>query len=246
MSFKDRSRIIFGDANLTRLEDTTICVAGLGGVGAAAAMDLVRCGVGRLAVIDFDAVQESNLNRLYFGYLDTVGLAKTAAFAAYARRVNPAIKVIEYSGLLRGAQIGDILPADCDYYLDCIDTLNSKVNLIGELVRHHYPFTSSMGTAGRLRPERLQVGSLWQVHHCSLAAKVRSRLRRLGIGEADAITCVWSDEPAVAPAAPEDGSIPGTIAGLGRVRAVQGSAPFVPQAAGHILASLAVRAMLES
>ena len=56
---------------------------------------------------------------------------------------------------------------------------------------------------------------------------------------------VWSDEPAAPPLppdSPEAAKAPG--APPGRVRAVQGSAPFVPQAAGHLAASWAVRRIL--
>jgi tRNA A37 threonylcarbamoyladenosine dehydratase len=99
---------------------------------------------------------------------------------------------------------------------------------------------------------------LWDTHDCPLSSLVRKRLRRLGFGSGkkaldikntgDIIVaefnCVWSDEPAVPPAMPADGSIPGETVNGERVRAVQGSGPFVPQAAGHILASLAVRHVL--
>jgi len=148
--------------------------------------------------------------------------------------------------IVRGAGAAGSVPEGCDFYLDCIDTLNPKVNLMAELARRGLPFVSSMGTAGRLAPERLKVGSLWDTHDCPLSSSVRKRLRRLGFGDnsvAD-FTCVWSDEPAVPPAMPADGSIPGDTVNGARVRAVQGSGPFVPQAAGHILASLAVRRIL--
>ncbi|MBU0955958.1 MAG: ThiF family adenylyltransferase [Spirochaetes bacterium] len=244
MSYNDRSRIIFGDTVINTLQHSHICIAGLGGVGAAAAMDLVRSGVGQLTVIDFDTIQESNLNRLYFGYADTVGRPKTEVFTEFAKRINPDIVIHQCGHIMHGDAISAILPEGCDFYLDCIDTLNPKVNLIAELLKRSCRFCSSMGTAGRLEAERLKVGTLWQVHHCTLAAKVRGRLRKLGYSEQHTIPCVWSDEPATAPALPPDGSIPGTIVNNARVRAVQGSAPFVPQAAGHILASLAVRALI--
>ncbi|OHD75898.1 MAG: hypothetical protein A3J97_15410 [Spirochaetes bacterium RIFOXYC1_FULL_54_7] len=256
MPFDDRTRILLGDANADRLATARICVFGLGGVGAAAAMDLVRVGVGQLVAIDFDEVQESNLNRLYFGYQAAIGLAKTDAFTKAALQINPGIRIEKLDSLVRGAEVAQRIPAGCDYYLDCIDTLNPKVNLIAELLRRGLPFASSMGTAGRLAPERLKVGTLWDSAGCPLAQKVRQRLKRLGFGPplgkaerqaawlASAVLCVWSDEPPVAPALPADGSLPGQVVGGERVRAVQGSAPFVPQAAGHLLASLAVRAIL--
>ncbi len=255
MPFNDRTKLLLGEADAELLTRARVCVFGLGGVGATAAMDLVRAGVGHLVVIDFDIITESNLNRLYFGYSDGVGQPKVEVFAEYARRINPAVDIVAIGSIVRGAGAAGSIPAGCDFYLDCIDTLNPKVNLLAELARQGLPFVSSMGTAGRLAPERLKVGSLWDTHDCPLSSSVRKRLRRLGFGSGKAVQdaattgdiiisdfkCVWSDEPAVPPAMPADGSIPGDTVNGERVRAVQGSGPFVPQAAGHILASLAVR-----
>ena len=246
MPFDDRTRILLGDSNADALAASSVCVFGLGGVGAAAAMDLVRAGVGKLYVVDFDSIDESNLNRLYFGYMDEVGQAKVHVFSDYARRINPEISIKTIGTIVRGDEAAGMIPDDCNFYLDCIDTLNPKVNLLAALARARKPFVTSMGTAGRLAPERLKVGSLWKTHDCPLSALVRKRLHRLGFDPngTEKFLCVWSDEPAVPPTMPRDGSIPGaTINGM-RVRAVQGSGPFVPQAAGHILASLAVRAIL--
>ena len=262
MPFDERTRILLGDAGVELLAASRVCVFGLGGVGATAAMDLVRAGVGSLVVVDFDTVNESNLNRLCFGYADGVGRAKVDVFTEYARRVNPRIQIDSSGTILRGATVASSLPERCGFYLDCIDTLNPKTNLMAALARAGLSFASSMGTAGRLAPERLKVGSLWETHDCPLSALVRKRLRRFGFGPAPAarlagektgdetvsmpsdFLCVWSDEPPVAPAMPADGSIPGDTVDGERVRAVQGSGPFVPQAAGHIMASLAVRSLV--
>jgi tRNA A37 threonylcarbamoyladenosine dehydratase len=246
MPFDERTRIIIGDGGARVLAGATVGVFGLGGVGAAAAMDLVRAGVGRLRVLDFDPVQESNLNRLYFGYDTVIGQQKTLAFSQAARHINPAIIIDAYDNLVRGGDAADYLDTGMDFCLDCIDTLNPKVNLIAALLRAGLPFASCMGTAGRLAPERLRVGSLWDSNGCPLAQRVRQRLRRQGYKPEypRPIVCVWSDEPAAPPAMPTDGTEPGQIIAGVRIRAVQGSAPFVPQAAGHIMASLAVRAIL--
>ncbi|MGB4586485.1 MAG: ThiF family adenylyltransferase, partial [Rectinemataceae bacterium] len=91
--FSDRMEILIGEAGISALASAWVAVYGLGGVGAACAMDLVRAGVGHLRVIDFDTVDLTNLNRLYFGYASTVGIAKTEAFLRFAREVNPAVKI---------------------------------------------------------------------------------------------------------------------------------------------------------
>lgn len=246
MPLSDRTRILFGDSGIDALAGSSVCIFGLGGVGAAAAMDLVRAGVGRLLVVDFDTIDESNLNRLYFGYQDEVGLPKVQVFSDYARRINPSVIVEALTAIVRGTEAAAMIPDDCGFYLECIDTLNPKVNLLAALASAGKPFATSMGTAGRMAPELLKVGSLWKTHDCPLSSVVRKRLHRLGFDPKgpEQFLCVWSDEPAVAPTMPPDGSTPGEIVDGMRVRAVQGSGPFVPQAAGHIMASLAVRAIL--
>jgi tRNA A37 threonylcarbamoyladenosine dehydratase len=239
MAFDERTRILLGDAGLERLSRASVAVYGLGGVGAACAMDLVRSGVGRVVALDFDAVSESNLNRLYFGYADIVGRNKAEAFAQFASRVNPACVVDARATFMSGDSAAAAVVDGCDFHIDCIDSLAPKVSLLAELIGRGVAFAASMGTAGRLDPERLKVGSLWSTRGCPLAREVRNRLRRLGAtGE---VTVVWSDEPPVPPVPPPDGA---TSERPGRVRATQGSAPFVPQAAGHFLASLAVRSLL--
>jgi tRNA A37 threonylcarbamoyladenosine dehydratase len=92
-------------------------------------------------------------------------------------------------------------------------------------------FISSMGTAGRLMPERLKIGLMSEVKGCPLARAVRQRLAKLQIPLDFPV--VWSDEPAIKPM-PREGQ-----------RGIQGSAPFVPQAAGHFMASWIVRKILE-
>lgn len=249
MSFSERTEIIYGSDAMERIRDSRVCVFGLGGVGATAAMDLVRAGVESLWVFDFDTVSESNLNRLYFGYRSVIGMQKTEAFRRFALDINPAASIHSIEDIVRGAEAHERIPQGCDVYLDCIDSLNPKVNLMAALARGGYRFASSMGTSGRSAPERLKLGSLWKSSGCPLAQKVRQRLGRLGLGPGKEtqcdISCVWSDEEPAPTALPADGSIPGSTINGARVRAVLGSSPFVPQAAGHLLASWAVRTILQ-
>lgn len=241
MSFDDRLRIVFGDEGLARLGGASVAVYGLGGVGAACAMDLVRAGVGRVVALDFDEVQESNLNRLYFGYRDEVGRPKAEVFADYARRINPEVRAEARPAFFSGAAAASIVAGDCEVHLDCVDSLNPKVNLLAALAAREARFASSLGTAGRIDPGRLRLASIWESRGCPLAREVRNRLRRLGV-TAD-FPAVFSDEPAVPPVPRPEGAAEAQKA-PGRIRAMQGSTPFVPQAAGHLLASWAVRSLL--
>ena len=71
-----------------RLADSHVAIIGCGGLGSNAAGMLVRCGVGELTLIDFDVVEESNLNRqLYFR--DQLGKPKTEALRETLVRIYP-------------------------------------------------------------------------------------------------------------------------------------------------------------
>ncbi len=77
-----------------RLHSATVAIIGCGGLGSNVAAMLVRSGVGTLRLIDFDRVEESNLNRqLYFR--DDIGRLKTEALGDTLRRIAPEVTLIE-------------------------------------------------------------------------------------------------------------------------------------------------------
>jgi tRNA A37 threonylcarbamoyladenosine dehydratase len=77
------------DTNKTQASTVTI----VGGGGAAdLAVNLVRCGVGRLNIVEFDTVTEANIARQGF-HADEIGCLKADALAARLRRINEAIQV---------------------------------------------------------------------------------------------------------------------------------------------------------
>jgi hypothetical protein len=76
-----------------RLRSSCVFIPGVGGMGGAAFMALVRAGVGRFIIADLDTYEVSNLNRQLFATLDTVGQPKAAAALAGALRINPEVEI---------------------------------------------------------------------------------------------------------------------------------------------------------
>jgi hypothetical protein len=76
-----------------KLKGASVFIPGVGGMGGAAFMALVRCGVGRFTIADLDGFEISNLNRQLFATLDTVGIHKSKAAAAQAKRINPNVEI---------------------------------------------------------------------------------------------------------------------------------------------------------
>src|SRR5687767_14203086 len=84
---------LLGDAGMERLAAARVVVFGLGGVGSYAVEGLVRSGIGRLTLVDFDDVCVTNTNRQLHATASTVGKSKAALMAARAKQINPDVQV---------------------------------------------------------------------------------------------------------------------------------------------------------
>lgn len=82
---------IGGDAR-AKLAAARVGVAGLGGLGSNIAVMLARSGVGALHLVDFDCVDESNLNRQHY-FREHLGRPKTEALAEQLLRIDPRIEL---------------------------------------------------------------------------------------------------------------------------------------------------------
>ena len=105
--FTTRNLGFITQAEQAALRDGAVFVAGVGGMGGACFLALVRAGVGRFAVCDIDVFETSNMNRQVFAFTDTVGQDKAEAACAAARRINPEIR-IERLGAEWVEQVADL------------------------------------------------------------------------------------------------------------------------------------------
>ncbi|CAL8082917.1 unnamed protein product [Calicophoron daubneyi] len=78
--------------NYASIREKTVAVVGIGGVGSVTAEMLVRCGIGRLILFDYDKVELANMNRLFFQPHQS-GLTKVAAAAATLGFINPDVDI---------------------------------------------------------------------------------------------------------------------------------------------------------
>ena len=233
----ERSHILLGDAGLTRLAQAHVLVAGLGGVGSYCAEALARAGIGALTLIDMDVVAASNINRQLPALLSTVGQAKVDLMAARARDINPDCRLTTRRVFLTPDSMAAEIPANLDYVVDCIDSLNCKVALVASCVERGIPVASSMGAGNKLDPARIQLADISRTRQDPLAAIMRKRLRRRGITRG--VLTVFSDEPGRPPLPPV------AVEGPGRARAVNGTISYMPPLFGLMLAGAVVKALLE-
>lgn len=79
----------FTASHQQQLADSSVLVAGAGGLGSALLMYLAAAGVGHLAIVDFDVVSESNLNRQVLYHPGSLNQLKTQEAAARISQLNP-------------------------------------------------------------------------------------------------------------------------------------------------------------
>lgn len=88
-----RNRGFVTEAEQARLRDACVFIPGVGGMGGAAFMALLRAGVGRFVIADIDVFEVSNLNRQLFATIQTVGQLKAKAVHDNALAINPEVEI---------------------------------------------------------------------------------------------------------------------------------------------------------
>ena len=134
------------------LESAVVGIAGAGGLGSNCAMHLVRAGVKKLVIADFDVVGESNLNRQFF-FRDQLGRKKVDALAENLRRIEPDLSLDLRAVRLAPDNI-DWTFSGCSVIVEAFDSADAKSMLLHALLPLGKPIVSASGIAGWGRSHR--------------------------------------------------------------------------------------------
>ena len=124
-----------------RLEQSSVLVIGLGGLGSVASLYLANAGIGHLVINDFDRVDATNLPRQILFRESDVGEYKTHATAERLRAANPAPHVNVLNRRLDADELRDAVSA-CGLILDCTDNFPTRVALNAACVRARKPLVT--------------------------------------------------------------------------------------------------------
>lgn len=232
--FRERTRLLIGDEALYKIANTSVFVAGLGGVGGYVVEALVRAGIEDITIHDADIISTSNINRQIIALHSTVGLKKTEAIKNRIKDINPRCKVSTQEGFITKEVMPDVLADDYDVIVDAIDVFNCKLAFIRFAYQKTGKLYSSMGAGNRIDPTRIKSGDLFQSKNCRLAKVLRKKLRSSGITEG--IQAVWSEEIGHAPGILEEG----------KTRTINASISTIPGIFGLTLAGIILKDIVES
>ena len=194
MDWLERTELLLGKDQLRKLKKSHVLVVGLGGVGAYAAEQICRAGVGNMTIVDGDVIEPSNRNRQLPALISTTGKPKTEVLKERFLDINPELNLTVVNDFIRDEKIAELLSSQpFDYVVDAIDTLSPKVYLVYHAVQHGFNVVSSMGAGGKMDPSKIQVSDISKSFNCRLAKAMRKRLSRLGIKKG--VKVVFSSEP---------------------------------------------------
>ena len=125
---------------------------GIGGVGSFVCEGLARSGIGNFILIDYDKIDESNINRQIIATTKTIGRYKAELMAERILEINPNANVEIYKEFYMADCESDIITEDLTYAVDCVDTIMAKIAIICKCDEIDVPVISSMGTGNKLDP----------------------------------------------------------------------------------------------
>ncbi|WP_345987582.1 ThiF family adenylyltransferase [Sulfurimonas sp. HSL1-2] len=209
----ERSRMLLGE-DFEKLQGARLLLLGVGGVGSFCLDCLIRSGVNDITIVDFDTYDESNQNRQLWSE-HHIGESKVKALQTH----YPQITVIETRIDEAWVEAFDFEPYDL--VLDAIDDTKAKLALAQKC---YAKLISATGSAKRLDPSKIEVGTIWTAHGDRFASKLRYELKKRRFSKKYPV--IFSSEPP-------------------RVK-VKGSFMGVTAAFGLTMCSLAVRRLIGS
>jgi tRNA threonylcarbamoyladenosine dehydratase len=231
-----RTELLIGSSKLSILRKKHVLIAGLGGVGAMAAEQICRAGVGIMTIIDGDTVHTSNRNRQLPALKSTEGIAKTEVMAKRLLDINPDLKLTILKEYIKDERTLEILSQGFDYVVDAIDTLSPKVFLLYNCVQLGLPVVSSMGAGGKYDPTQVCITDINESYNCKLAYYMRKRLHKMGVWKG--IKVVFSPEVV-------DRSTVVLQEGESNKKSNVGTISYMPAVFGCFCASVVIRDLLE-
>lgn len=236
-NWQERTTLLLGAEKIKKLHDSHVLIVGLGGVGAYAAEQIVRAGVGQVTIVDGDTVSESNRNRQMAALVSTLDQSKAEIMEQRLLDINPKLKITTIDEYIKDEKMENLLNHPYDYVVDAIDTLSPKIFLLYHCLQKGLKVASSMGAGGKLDPSQVQIADISKSYNDKLARILRKRLHRMGVYKG--IPVVFSPEVV-------DESAVILTEGEQNKKTTVGTISYMPAIFGNFLSSIVIRDLINA
>lgn len=222
----DRLEMLIGKDNLEVLSSKTVLVLGVGGVGGFVVESLARSGIGTLILVDFDTVDETNINRQIIALNSSIGMKKVDVLEKRVKDINSDCVVIKNSNFIDSNNYKELFDRHIDFVVDACDTIGTKKDIITYCLDNNIDFISSMGTGNKFDPSKLTICDIRKTVNDPLARILRKFVKDNRINK-KVMVCTSLELP------------------VKTHNRTPGSTAFVPSSAGLLIGSYVVRKFIE-
>lgn len=226
-----RTEMLIGNDGMEKLNNAKVAIFGIGGVGSYVCEGLARSGIGNFILVDYDKIDESNINRQLLATVKTIGKYKVDLMKERILEINPDANVEVYKEFYMADSQTDIIKEDLSYAVDCVDTIMAKIAIVCKCDEINVPVISSMGTGNKLDPTMFEVADIYETSVCPLARIMKKDFRKRNI---EKLKVVYSKEQ---PINTNDCAINQRDSKF----KVKGSVSFVPSVAGLIISGEVIK-----
>lgn len=181
-----RNYAFLSEDGMDKIRNQRVVVVGAGGVGSWVITMLVRSGVSHIRIVDFDQVSLSSLNRHAVATLRDVGTPKVECLRSHLLEIAPWCE-IDVKNQLWNLSSGEELIFGGNFeptlVVDCIDNIDTKVDLLAFCHQKKIKVVLSGGAACKSDPTRINIADISKTEEDALARAVRIRLTKKGIVE---------------------------------------------------------------
>ena len=225
-----RTEMLLGNDGMEKLNNAKVAIFGLGGVGSFVCEGLARSGIGNFILVDFDKVDESNINRQLIATVNTIGKYKVDLMKERILEINPDANVEIYKEFYMADSKSNIITEELSYAVDCVDTIMAKIAIICSCDAINVPVISSMGTGNKLDPSMFEIADIYETSICPLARIMKKDLKKRNI---EKLKVVYSREHPI--------NTNDALINQNRKYKVKGSVSFVPSVAGLMIAGEVIK-----
>ena len=147
-----------------KLQKSSVGIAGAGGLGSNVAVSLARVGIGKIVIVDFDRVEESNLNRQYY-FRDQIDMIKVEALKENIHRINKSVKVETFNFKLKKNNMHEKFQ-NVDVVVEALDKAKIKTTFIEEIMQKlpKIPVVCCSGVSGYGHSDRIKTKKLGNLY----------------------------------------------------------------------------------
>lgn len=172
----NRLELLIGN-KIELIKNKTVLIIGLGGVGGYALESIVRSGIGKVIIVDYDVIDETNLNRQILSLNNNIGLKKVDVAEKRIKEINPNCIVLKIDGKIIPDNIDILFNENIDYVIDACDTVETKKELIRQCLKRKIKLISSMGTGNKLYPSKLEIMDIRKTSYDPLSKIIRKMVK---------------------------------------------------------------------